>query len=1013
MAQLKTEAFGRGKMTTHPRLKMITYCVGVALAQWAATPALADSGVGVDTALGNALNPPGRSSVPRPLDNDASDSVRRSPTGQLYGIPYDLNEDRSKTADGWEYSGVIEAGIIAGDGDKKNAAFRQYRDLTNGPTLNYFEVEGNKPATANFIQAVGGGVGQHDQFYGVQFGRYNDWKVKLFYNETIHVFSDNYKSLYNGQGTGNLTLAGSLQGAAGATRVTSGSPTVGTGACSATAPCWSYNGATYSNATSLAAIDGVAGSYDAAGVLIAGSPQSNMAKAVNDQLATTPDSELALVRKKGGMRFDVTLTNNWKAYASLTEEKRTGSRPFSMNYGSGNMTVEIPEPIDYTTSDFLGGLQYVDKLTSVNLRASASMFRNNIDRLTVANPLFSPATPWGSVNQSTFDLNPDNTAFNVKGEYARKLPDLLNGRFTASVAYGSNRQNDALMAPLGSGVAAMNGIAPGAGFATGVTASNYFDISKWNTTAALSQTSANQQLDTKLLNLSLSLNPTDNLSVRGTLRHYETDNKANDGNGHQYTAYNPLTGQYGIIKYDDSPTTVVASTSGAVGSPCVSPAGATVAGCYFNGPVALTAAQALALGLPNAALAANNPSGLVVYSLARDYKQDNYVLSADYDLGGRSSVEGSYEREDYTRTMRERDKTWEDKLKLGYVNRDFEIATLRASLESDRRRGGDYNAGLLANVAYYPQVAYALALPGNSLTNIATQYLANAVGYTGANLTNYIARYSAQGRKTDLADRDQNVLNLRANFSPRQDLDLGAMVQWKDIKYPETFYGLEKDQLTSVNFDVNYQPSAAQQFTAYYSRQDGNKSTRGNAGNGSAITPAPSCAGFTSVVDLLANCAMTNYSTNTALGQYLSTSIWDMKTKDTNDVLGFNFQQDLGKVRLGLEYTYARGHTNISYDYGSTALTAAQAAIEVLNGNALPDMTTTQNALTVNLLMPINRQFSARLMARYEDFKISDWHYDSVIHSQVQNLDGGALLLDAGPTNYHATFVGVFLQYKL
>jgi cytochrome c-type biogenesis protein CcmE len=35
----------------------------------------------------------------------------------------------------------------------------------------------------------------------------------------------------------------------------------------------------------------------------------------------------------------------------------------------------------------------------------------------------------------------------VKGEYARALPDFFRGNFTATVALGSMRQNDDLVAP--------------------------------------------------------------------------------------------------------------------------------------------------------------------------------------------------------------------------------------------------------------------------------------------------------------------------------------------------------------------------------------------------------------------------------------------------------------------------------------------------------------------------------------------------------------------------------------
>src|SRR5450830_276843 len=258
---------GKFHMTARPRMKMLAVSIGVALAQWGGS-ALADSSTGVDMANGNALNPPGRSSVPRTLAEDGPDTVRHSPTGQLYGMPYDRSDERTKTESGWEYTGSIEAGVLGGDASNKSSQFRQYKDLKNGGYLNFFEVEADKPETGKFITAYGGGTGQNDQFYDLEFGRYNDWEVKLFYNETIHVFSDNWKLLYKGEGTGNLTLAGGLTTANGAvpiysaaqatalgfTQTTNGNTNTGTTAapvwstalsnCKSATPCWYYKTAT-------------------------------------------------------------------------------------------------------------------------------------------------------------------------------------------------------------------------------------------------------------------------------------------------------------------------------------------------------------------------------------------------------------------------------------------------------------------------------------------------------------------------------------------------------------------------------------------------------------------------------------------------------------------------------------------------------------------------------------------------------------------------------------------------
>ena len=62
-------------------------------------------------------------------------------------------------------------------------------------------------------------------------------------------------------------------------------------------------------------------------------------------------------------------------------------------------------------------------------------------------------------------------------------------------------------------------------------------------------------------------------------------------------------------------------------------------------------------------------------------RQMNSVVSADYRVNRTNSLEAAYERENFRRQYRERDKTWEDKVRLGYVNRGFEAGTLRLAYE--------------------------------------------------------------------------------------------------------------------------------------------------------------------------------------------------------------------------------------------------------------------------------------------------------------------------------------------
>ena len=1019
-------------MATRPRLKTLVACMGVAIAQWGSGSAYADSAVGVDMANGNTLNPPGRSAMPRALAADGADTVLRSPTGQLYGLPSEVDDEVNKTEGGWEYKGGIEAGVVGGDAGIKDATFRKYKDLKNGAYLNYFVVEGEKPDTANYASAFGGGTGQSDQFYGVQMGRYNDWKLKLFYNETLHVFSTNWKSLYAGEGTGNLTMAGAnykavpVTSAAQATQLgfaqtTNGNTNTGTTAapvwstalsnCTAAAPCWYYKPDTgaaqlYSNGAALLGINGVtgnipttAGDGSATSNTVVTTAQGGQALAIQNYLATVPESEIGLVRKKAGARYDVTLSDNWKGYASYTREQRTGVRPFAMN--EANISTEIAEPIDYLTHEFLAGLQYADKLTQANVRVMASVFKNNIDTLNVQYPLLNSITPYAAIGTATYDLYPDNSAYNVKGEFARSLPDFFKGRLNASVSFGSSLQDDVLQAPISPAQSAQLAAAGVTTFGTAAANSGYAAgsalVSNWNTTAALSQQSAKQRIDTTLVDLGLSIRPTDDLSIKGSYRNHNADNKGG------YTAYNPLTGQFGRGPADGNGTGLdlivglqPGATPGKAGS-CYIPPG-------FSANALTNTCQ---FGLAGAVA---NGSNIPVYGQARSNRQINYGVTADYDLTRTSSVNAAIEREEFNRTFRERDQTWENKVKIGYVNRALGDTTLRTTLETASKRGSDYNYRTFGDLG--------TGLPGlDPATQIA---MAGTLGYTAfspaggavANNANLFNRYSYYFRKYDQADRDQNIFNARLNILASEELDIGAVVQLKDVKYPDSFYGLETDKLNSLTLDMNYQPATGTNITAFYSYQRGTKFMSLNSG--AALSPVVNTC-------TAANLATYGYSAcsdnvNGVGGTRPLSAAWAMNTDDNNNMFGIGFQTAVGTVRLGVDYTYMNSSTNVDYTFGSTAISgvlATQQAQALIAGSALPSMTYTQQTLNFNALIPMSKKLTLRVFDRLEIGQVKDWHYDGVLTGVMANYDSGTLLLDAGAQNYRANVIGLILQYKL
>jgi hypothetical protein len=82
----------------------------------------------------------------------------------------------------------------------------------------------------------------------------------------------------------------------------------------------------------------------------------------------------------------------------------------------------------------------------------------------------------------------------------------------------------------------------------------------------------------------------------------------------------------------------------------------------------------------------------------------------------------------------------------------------------------------------------------------------------------------------------------------------------------------------------------------------------------------------------------------------------------------------------------------------------------------MPDLKTTQHIFEANLLVPVNKMTSTRLMLRHEVGKIRDWHYLGFDTTPVSGNPAAlptAVVLDAGPQDFKATTIGVMFNFKM
>lgn len=409
-------------------------------------------------------------------------------------------------------------------------------------------------------------------------------------------------------------------------------------------------------------------------------------------------------------------------------------------------------------------------------------------------------------------------------------------------------------------------------------------------------------------------------------------------------------------------------------------------------------------------------------------------------------INGKIEREEYHRDYRERDKTWENMIRLGYVNRAFDFGHLRASAEYGKRRGDTYT------------------------TDPYAQFFSESLGpyptAVGANVTSWDhLGVNTNMRKYDVADRDRLALDLRLDLIALHDLDVGITGQYRDNKYPDSSIGRTDHQSVSTgSLDVNWQPSPKFGITAWYSYQQSSLKqslvsqgigcaigtyyyfySDGFAGSGAtAVAPARPGATVINTVLVGANTWGDQCFTNSPSSPLWPDSrMFQVDNKDTNNSFGLNGRYDFGFVRLELDGTYVSGNSGLDYSYDqtaqsnlgpgglggannttfTTALTPAQQAnLWGLAGTGMPDTKYTQRSLGLNFVFPISKSFAVRALYRYEDGRIDNsWQYAGVASNPVPTFNtvaangtqtgvSDAIYLDAGPQDYHDNIFGLMVQ---
>ncbi len=345
---------------------------------------------------------------------------------------------------------------------------------------------------------------------------------------------------------------------------------------------------------------------------------------------------------------------------------------------------------------------------------NVSIFKNHNQSLTWDNPFNIVQTGSGVSNvpaevieRGRSALAPDNEFYQLDVAFAHVLP--FGADLTAFATWSRMSQDEDLLPPtITSGIKA------------GV------DTANWNTTAALSQLTADAQIDSLSGGIKLRLSPWQKVSLGLGLDYYDEDNDTS------YTAFNPLTDQYGYIAQD---------------SPRIRR--------LYNG--------------------GGNP--IHYRSIPFDKSKKSWTIDATYRPLRKTTIGLELRETRNNYDEREVEESDETRIKVYLSTRKLDWATIRLSYLSEDRDVDNYVSNPYS--AYYTS-----SLPG---------YDPPGPGGPGSPAPAFTL---AQMRKFDISDREIDKFEARINFLIRDDMDVMLSAQHEDKDYGGSYGLLKRESKT-------------------------------------------------------------------------------------------------------------------------------------------------------------------------------------------------------------------------
>ncbi len=303
-----------------------------------------------------------------------------------------LAEEKEET----KVSGKIVTGTQDIQVDAKSSKFFEYRDVPRGFAFGTFNI--NLEKGNRYFNFNSQNLRQKDGRYELNFGEYGKFDINFIWDKTPHRFSFDGKTLYVGREEGGIyyyNLSDQIQSDA-------------------------------QKATSI----------------------TDTRKVISSFLTNAHEIGLELIRNKGALNIKFTPSVPLTFRLNAIRETRKGTRPFGASFGFSHV-VEVPEPIDYRTTNVDFNAEYSKKWGTIVAGFYISQFENEIQTLIWDNPFRLTDNPAGSYingDSSAFGrmaLSPSNSANNFY--FKASLKPLENTRINGSFSFGTFSQNEKLL----------------------------------------------------------------------------------------------------------------------------------------------------------------------------------------------------------------------------------------------------------------------------------------------------------------------------------------------------------------------------------------------------------------------------------------------------------------------------------------------------------------------------------------------------------------------------------------